>query len=73
MSTVSAITLTGSAPSADPSAIAIGLANTAIISADTRSVSNATVTMVGATESISKSARIRHDPTPNSARSKQWY
>src|SRR5260370_42172823 len=61
ISTASANTLTGSAPSADPSAVAIGLAKTAIVSPDIALVINETVTMVGAMASISRSARIRQD------------
>ena len=68
ISTTSAITLIDSAPSADPSAVAIGFAKTAIASPHIALVTSETVTMVGAIASISRSARTRQDATPNSLR-----
>src|SRR6476620_5702858 len=61
ISTTSAITLIGSAPSADPSAVAIGVAKKAITSAHIALVTSDTVTMVGAIASMSRSARTRQD------------
>ena len=68
ISTTSAIILIGSAPSADPSAVAIGTAKTAIASAHIALVTSETVTMVGAMASMSRSARTRQEATPNSLR-----
>ena len=66
MITGSAITLTGSAACADPSAAAIGVAKTTIAPASAVLVASDTVTMVGAMASMSRSARIKQAATPNS-------
>jgi hypothetical protein len=59
-------TRTGPAASADPSAVAIGRAKRIVAPATARLVISETETMVGASRSISRSARARHDETPNS-------
>src|ERR1017187_7823971 len=61
-----AMTLIGPAASADPSADAMGRANAYMAAALRALVTHDTVTIVGASRSISRSARIRHEETPSS-------
>ena len=66
--TASAMTLTGPAAPADPSAAAIGLAKTTIGSASMALVMNEIVVMADAMASRSTSARIRQAAMPSSPR-----
>ena len=67
-STASAMTLIGPAAAADPSAVAMGLAKTAIAPASIALDKTEMVATVGARLSISRSARIKQDETPSSPR-----
>ena len=66
--TASAIILIGPTAAADPSAVAMGLAKAAIVPPSMTLEKTETVVTVGARLSISRSALIRQDATPSSAR-----